>query len=644
MIKFRQIRDALIIGFAVTFLFLIIQIFIGNPLSSLDRPMHDLLERKGLKTNKDIVLVNLDEQSLVELGDSLYYYGYWMPELLKQLKTAKAIGITLPYLQKEPVTPQLKARLEQEKLDSLKRWFKIAPARGKAIIDSLFTPIKWDSELTSVIDSNRNVFVNFAMLNTKVNDDILLGEISIKRNPENLRKNTAIIDKKDFNAPPINVVRVCRGIGHLSVFYDNLGIVRKAPMIALCKNKIYGSLAFAMYWRIKKPEQVDIPSSRIITFDNKEIRFGEGYTFRVHYTSAYKNFKHYSVSKILAGKVPTKLFKDKYVFIGSTVDPFAMAVPTPVDGHMPQMVFQANVLHGLLTEQQAVPPSIVAAFILTFLLSTLSALAILLYWRKFTLPILAALIFLFYLIVAGSASNGVRISFFTPLLASFLALGVGYIVYYYTDGKRRTYIKQMVGQYFPAEQEKEYIERFMNLPYFRINKESAIMAVYLDFEKKGKSLQEALKSFEEFRTNILKTVRKHGGLRMSFTGNASMFFFVGKQSYTKACQASLEIRRFFTNFSAKYAAEGIGEFTLGIGLASGETFVSTLGKVPLVDLAIFGEPVLVARELAIWNFELKTKILMEEGLKDHLPQGSKIKELGELEIVGKKYTVYEYLR
>jgi class 3 adenylate cyclase len=121
--------------------------------------------------------------------------------------------------------------------------------------------------------------------------------------------------------------------------------------------------------------------------------------------------------------------------------------------------------------------------------------------------------------------------------------------------------------------------------------------------------------------------------------------FTGKECYSKACLASLEIRRFFTNFNARYVTEGIGEFAMGVGLASGETFVSTLGKVPLVDLAAFGKPLIWARQLALMNFEQKTKmILIEEGVFNHLPPESKARELGELEIVGEKHTVYEYLR
>ena len=80
------------------------------------------------------------------------------------------------------------------------------------------------------------------------------------------------------------------------------------------------------------------------------------------------------------------------------------------------------------------------------------------------------------------------------------------------------------------------------------------------------------------------------------------------------------------------------------GMSSGETFVATLGKIPLVDLAVFGDPVLLAGELAILNFELKTKILIEENLHSKIPEGAKVKELGELEIAGDNHVVYEYLR
>jgi hypothetical protein len=275
----------------------------------------------------------------------------------------------------------------------------------------------------------------------------------------------------------------------------------------------------------------------------------------------------------------------------------------------------------------------------------MAAYAIHVPWRKFSIPGFIVLLGIFFIIVFTTVrGSGARISFFTPAVGSLMAFFAGYILYYQTEGRRRNYIRQMVKQFFPAEQEQDFFERFMDLPYLKLNRKSAVVAVYLQFEKKEKSLQEALKSFEEFRTTILNIARKHGGLRMSFMGNSSLFLFTDESGYAQSCNASLEMRRFFTNFKGKYEAEGIGEFKLGIGIATGETLVSTLGKVPLVDLAVFGDPIILARQLALMNFEQKTRILVEEGIIKYMPQGAKVRELGVLEIVDLERTVYEYLR
>lgn len=646
MIDPRKILFTAITAFVLAFLVLLIEIIAGgNPLEVLDKPLHNALERAALHKNEDIVLVDLDEASVAALGDKTTWPALWLPPVLEQLKPAKMVAVTLPCFSEQSFPPEAQARLKTEKADSLAKFFRLPTARVAEVADSFFVNTNWDNQVVEAIGAGGNVFLGFRMLENRHSDEILpFSEQVSKRSKDSLMAKTKIINKADYMSFPMKWVLASRGIGYLDVIYDEEGVVSEVPLIALCKGDFYVTLPLAVFQGLKGRKDIDLPRSRILKLGDEELSLDEGYGFRIHYTSNLEHFKRISVTSLLKGEVGPEVFKDKIVFVGSSFEPYSMAVPTPVDGHMPRMVLMANLLTNLIDGKQAIPPGIVVTFIITLVLSFLGAFAVMLRVRKFTMPGFAILLIIFYLVVAGTARNGLRIDFFVPLLSSLIAAAAGYVIYYYIEGRQRSYMKQMVRQYFPRENEKELVERFMDLPYLKVNKESVVMAVYLDFVKKEKSFQEALKSFEEFRKQVLAICRTRGGLRMSFEGNSSIFLFSGKESYTKACQASIEIRRFFTNFNAKYVTEGIGEFTMGIGLASGETLLSTLGSVPLVDLAVFGQPVLLARELALLNFELKTKILLEGGLKDSVPPDSKLRELGELEIIGEKHLVYEYLR
>lgn len=646
MIDLRNVRDAAIVGFALALLFLILEIFDINPLHNLDLPVYDAFDRASLRRNDEIVLVDLDEPSAMALGEAAGWPNTWLPSVIDRVKGAKAVAMVFPYLPKKLCSPITSQVLKQSRADSVAKSFRLPPGRIRELIDTLLIDVPDTAgELVGAVRRTGNVFLGFTMLDERYSDRILAFDIYVKQSLEDLRANTAIIDKGDFLAPEDALVFASEGVGYLDVKYSGDGLVREIPLVALCKDKVYPALAFAVYRSLQGNADLDLPQSRALKLGPEEIGLGEGYTYRVHYTSNLGDFTRIPVSHILAGKVSADTFKDKIVLIGSSFEPYAMEVPTPIDGHMSRMVLEANLLTGLVKGSQAVPPHVAVTFVVTLLVAGLGAFAAMLPWRKLTLPGFVVLVFIFYIIMASSAARiGTRISVLTPCFVGALAVTAGYFIYYYNDGRRRTYIQQMVRNYFPADQEKHYIERFMNLPYLKLNRESVVLAVNLDFEKKEKSLQEALKSFEEFRTRLLEICRRRGGMRMYFMGDSSLFLFSDQNAYIQACQASLEIRKFFSDFNAKYQTEGIGEFNLGIGLASGETLVSTIGKVPLVDLAVFGDPVLLARELALLNFELKTRILMEQRLYKHLPADTKVRELGELEIVGKKYVVYEYLR
>lgn len=646
MIDLRNIRDAAIVGFAFALIFLILEIVGVNPFHSLDLPLYDALDRAALRRNAEIVLVDLDEASVMEMGDAADWPKTWLPSVIERTREAKAVALVLPYSQKNLFSPRIKEVLKQSKADSLAKRFRLPVVRTQEFIDSLLTEVPdTASELVGVVRRAGNVFLGFTMLDEYYSDRILAFDVFVKQSLEDLRENTAITDKGDFLAPDDGLVFASEGVGYLNVEYSRDGLVREVPLVGLCKDKVYPAIAFTVFRAIQGNADIDLPQSRALRLGAEEIALGDGYGYRVHYASDLGDFTRIPVSHILAGEVPADTFKGKIVLIGSSFEPYALNVPTPVSGHMPRMVLEANLLSGLLNRHQASPPHVAITFVITLLVAGLGAFSIMLPWRKFTFPGFVALVGIFYIIMAGSAArSGVRVSVVTPLIAGALAVTAGYFIYYYTEGRRHTYTQQMVRNYFPPDQEKYYIDRFMNLPYLKLNRESVVLAVNLDFAKKEKSLQEALKSFEEFRTRLLEICRKRGGLRMYFMGDSALFLFADQNAYAQACQASLEIRKFFSDFNAKYQTEGIGEFNLGIGLASGETLISTIGKVPLVDVAVFGDPVLLARELALLNFELKTRILMEQGLYKHLPADAKVRELGELEIVGKKYIVYEYLR
>lgn len=645
MIDLGRLRDAAIVGFGLAFVLLIVQILVGNPFEALDRPLHDELERISLRHNSEIVLVDLDEASVAELGDKLFWPDLWLPQVLEQLAYAKAVGVTLPLSRGYSFPSEAQGILRWAKTDSLSRWFRLSAGRTGEILDSLFAYAEWDEALIHTIRSNHNIYFGFKMLDECYSNEILpFAERIPNRSKNSLRANTGILDKAGSLAPPTKWLLASNGIGYMEAIYDRDGVVRQVPLIALCKGDFYTSISLTLLQAVEGREDIDLPRSRVLQLGKEALKLAEGYAYRIHYTSNLEHFTRVPVSALLAGEAAPDTFADKIVILGSSFEPYAMSVPTPVDGAMPRMVLVANLLTNLIQRRQADPPSIVTTFIVTLLLAGLGAFSVMIPWRKFTLPAFAVLVAVFYIVVALSAANGTRIAFFTPLFASVLAVVIGAFIYHYAEGRRRTYIKQMVSQYFPMDQEKAYIERFMNLPYMKLNRESVVMAVYLEFEKKERSLQEALKTFEEFRSTLLEITRKHEGIRISFTGSTNTFLFASKECYAQACQASLEIRRFFTNFNARYVTEGIGEFSLGIGLASGETFVSTLGKVPLVDLLVFGLPLTWARQLALTNFEQKTKmILIEDGVFKHLPAGCKAAEFGKLEIAGQTHTVYEYL-
>ena len=158
------------------------------------------------------------------------------------------------------------------------------------------------------------------------------------------------IEGSDFTAPVDILAAPAAGIGHVNIFNDSDGTVRKEyPLIPYNRN-FYPSFAEELvrtYLKLK-PSDASIIPGRLLTLGSRKVPLDYSSAMLLAYNQSKTSFKYYSFYDVLNGKIVPEAFKDKIVLIGLTAQGVGSLYVTPVEKNLPAVEFSANVIENIL--------------------------------------------------------------------------------------------------------------------------------------------------------------------------------------------------------------------------------------------------------------------------------------------------------
>ncbi|HBE88344.1 MAG TPA: serine/threonine protein kinase, partial [Elusimicrobia bacterium] len=152
-----------------------------------------------------------------------------------------------------------------------------------------------------------------------------------------------------FTAPVEILGSAAAGTGHVNVFSDLDGAVRKESPFIPYNSRFYPSFAVELVRThlglptadtLLKPGSSFSVGKRVVQMDASSsllISFNES-----------RSYKYYSFYDVLNGKVVPDAFKDKIVLIGLTAQGIGSLYVTPVGKNLPAVEFTANVIDSIL--------------------------------------------------------------------------------------------------------------------------------------------------------------------------------------------------------------------------------------------------------------------------------------------------------
>lgn len=365
--------------------------------------------------------------------------------------------------------------------------------------------------------------------------------------------------------------------------------------------------------------------------------------FRFFYAGSSGEFPSVSLVNVLNGNIPASEFKDKIVLIGAYATGMQDHYLTTNDigGNMYGVEMQANIIQAILDGSTAVNVnrllySIIlglGVLIFTYIISDLPL------WALTAAPVLGLLAH----VVAGKhlASQGLLIPQFYCLLIAGVSMAYYILRKYFSEAKKRSHAMKVFGRYMdPALVQKLVSENKLEYSIGGNRRDIAVLFVDIrGFTTMSESLQpeEIVGILNEYLTMVAKCIFNHRGMLDKFIGDAAMAIFnapADQEDYKyEAVATAYDIVKCSDELSEKLLEKFGKTISYGIGVHCGPAVVGNIGSSFRMDYTAIGDTVNTASRLE--SNAKKGEVLISESLAHDLMDRIIVEEAGPIKLKGK---------
>lgn len=440
---------------------------------------------------------------------------------------------------------------------------------------------------------------------------------------------------------------------------DSDSVYRRAALFEIFDGKILPSLALASYMSAQPDVPLKINHGRVI-LGNNVIPVDKAGKVILNFRGTSGTHKAYSAASIIqselrlqngeAPSVKPEDFKDAYVFFGFTAPGLFDLRPTPVSGVYPGVEISTTMLDNLLANDFIRPVPTTLVIFLILLVTILAGIAtsyasgiarsIFVYVFFICVPIILCLI-------------AYRLGFWLPLVVQetgvTITLFSAGLIYYTTEGRQKTFIKNAFKQYLsPA-----VIDQLIVHPErLKLGGERRELSIFFSDIEGFTGISEGLDP--EALTNLLNVyltamtdiIQEEGGTVDKYEGDAIIAFWNAplEQSdhavrcvrATLHCQAKLaEMRPSFKKSLGK-------DLKMRVGVNTGQAVVGNMGSHSRFDYTMIGDAVNLAARLEGINKQFGTYVLISETTMKKIESVFPVREISRVAVVGRREPVVVY--
>jgi adenylate cyclase len=593
-------------------------------------------------TYDEICIIDINEKSIAALGQYSKWQNFFFADLVDILAADEplAIGFDMFFTESDSIFGYSRSRLMENIGGN--------PDQAKRLLDNLSS----DNAFAASLKKAGNVFL--AMLDSR--------DTSIRKQlPPKLRtwdvKNVSYVPITNPH-PPIPILsEAAAGIGFANIIADESGVIHDFPLFNGYQDKYYANFSFQMCLDLMNIDQIEVDrtcklysQSKLIT----EIPLSPEGSCYLKYYGPQQSFRYISFSDVLQNRIYPGYFKDRIVLIGSSASGLRDIKSTPLDPSYPGVELHATFIRNVLEE----------AHIhwlnekLILLVASIMLLLQILFIRK-AKPLLSITVFsaitilffiVFYFLYARADYTMSYSAFLLPWIMGFTAI---FSAQFHDQSMEKRKVRNAFEHYVSKELIQQIMKGSHSLkPGGDKKRISILFADVRNFTSYCEKLNPAeITGFmNRYFNQATELIFTNHGLLDKYIGDALLALFgapLPLESFAShAVKTALELRDLSQQLRQANAQHPVlHDFTIGIGVATGEVIVGNIGSDSIFNYTGIGDRMNFCARLESLNKYYKSSIIIDSETYEMIKDGFLCRKLDRVTVKGKQLVsdIYEVL-
>jgi adenylate cyclase len=459
---------------------------------------------------------------------------------------------------------------------------------------------------------------------------------------------------------PISEIAAAANIlGDVKYNPDQDNVCRMAALFHVFDGKVIPSLALASYMMTKPDTVLKIEPGYLMVGD-KKITIDKHGKAIIKFRGPSGTHKTYNAAEIIQSElhiqngekpaIDPDFFKDAYVFFGFSAPGLLDLRPTPVSGIYPGVEIYATMLDNLLANDFIKPVPTTAVVVITLLLALLAGLAT----SSISGITRSSLVYIFFIIAPIILClYAYHEGFWLPVVVQETAVAVTLassgLIYYTTEGRQKTFIKNAFKQYLSHAVIEQLIQHPENL---KLGGERRMLSIFFSDLEGFTSISEGLEPealttlLNEYLTAMTDIIQEEGGTVDKYEGDAIIALWnapVLQPDHAQRCvRAALRCQTRLAEMRPMFRERLGKDLKMRIGMNSGPAIVGNMGSHNRFDYTMIGDAVNLASRLEGINKQFGTYTIISQSTMEQISGLFPARELARVAVVGRKEPVVVY--
>ena len=585
-------------------------------------------------SDKRIVIVDVDEKSLAELGQWPWSRDK-VAKILENLTRAEVgiIGLDMVFAEADRSSPRRIAKRLHLAESDLEDYDEVL---AKALENTpTITGFVFNFE-SNIAHQSPNINAMFLEHN--------IPKVSPLLQAKGITGNLPILQESAYSS------------GSFNTLPDSDGVVRYVPLLFSYEESVYPSLSFEMFRIMMQEKKVHIiyDENGVDFLQVAEMQIPTDVAGRlfVNYRGGTGKYPYISALDVYHDSFDKDLIQGAVVLVGTSAAGLLDLRATPFDSTYPGVEVHANVLDNLLNNNIIASPSYASGVDMVAIAVSIMIVGLIF---TFASPLLSFGLLLGSLMLGATFyqkmffEEHLLLNFAYPLLGVLLTTFVMTFVKIYQENRQ----KEMISQKFSKKVSPQVVERLLKNSEDAFATNETEVSIFFSDVRNFTSISEGFESpqalityLNAYMSPMSDIIIQEQGTIDKYIGDAIMAYWnapVAVENHADhALSAAIKQIAALQSLNQDIAQKNQPPIEIGIGIHTGLAIVGEMGSEGRSDYTVIGDSINLGSRIEGLCKAYGAKILISEATKNQLTKSYKIREVDKVRVKGKEESVSIY--